>query len=146
MNHLLALTALVTAALDLGFKLMHKVQDQVLIPSFLAFTKTQNTGVAFGLFAAQPFVTLICTALIILLLGVFLRVLHFTRLEEVCLGLMLGGALGNLVDRVLHGAISDYLEILLFAFPVFNLADIALVTGASLLLVYWLFSKKGSLL
>lgn len=145
MNHTLALTALLTVTLDLGIKLLPHAPDRVLLPGFLAWTFTQNTGAAFGMFSANPALTLAVSAGLTLALGWFLSKIHFTRFESTALGLMLGGAAGNIIDRALHGAVTDYLEFLFFRFPVFNLADAALTCGAALLMIYWFVLKKGGL-
>lgn len=61
----------------------------------------------------------------------------------VALGLISGGALGNLVDRVKYGSVTDFISLSFFS-PVFNIADAAIVTGAVLLGVFFLFFGKGS--
>ncbi len=145
MNHILAITALLVSALDLMIKLLPGLKAGVLIPGILGTTYAQNTGVAFGLFTGQAVVMLLVSALVTLLGSILVSRLQLTKFEGFALGLMLGGAVGNIIDRALHGAVTDYLEFLFFRFPVFNLADAALTCGAGLLIIYWLLLKKGSL-
>lgn len=144
MNRTLALSALITAMMDLGVKLLPRSPDRVLWPGVLAWTFTENTGAAFGVFSARPEATLAAGAGLTLFLGWFLRGRRFTRFESAALGLMLGGAAGNIIDRAVHGAVSDYFQLLFVRFPVFNLADIALTGGAVLLTLYWFALRKGS--
>ena len=58
------------------------------------------------------------------------------------LGLVVGGAIGNLIDRVLIGSVTDFLDFALISFPVFNIADMALVTGTALLVLLMLFAPE----
>jgi signal peptidase II len=103
-----------------------------LIPGVVRLTYTTNAGGAFGLFGGQPWLffgatVLVCAAIVI----------ASTRLSRpavaVGLGLILGGALGNLTDRILHGPgvsgrVVDFVDFRIW--PVFNLADSAIVIGA----------------
>ena len=111
MIHLLAFVALGTVVCDLALKLVPLGEQRVLLPGVLGLAYAQNRGVAFGLLNQSPLVSLLFSLALVLL----------------------GGALGNLTDRALHGAVSDYLQLLLFRFPLFNLADACLTLGALLL-------------
>lgn len=105
---------------------------------------TFNPGAAFGLGSgATPIVEAVVVILIVGLLVVSGRRSHTAgRLESVGLGLIVGGAVGNLVDRVLrhhHGAVIDFLDVARVGnhswWPVFNLADAGIVVGAVLVAV-----------
>jgi len=108
-----------------------------VIPGFLRFTYTTNSGGAFGLGQSAPLLFAGAT----LLVSVFIVVTSFRLprpLVAVALGLVLGGALGNLTDRVvrgpgLSGRVIDFID--LRVWPVFNLADSAVVIGAILLAI-----------
>ncbi len=143
MNHLLALTALFVAFLDLGIKLLPRFEEGVLLPGLISLSYTQNTGVSFGLFAGQPWLTLLLSAVLTLIGGWAVRKQPLTRFESLCAGLMLGGAAGNILDRLIHGGVTDYLELLFIRFPVFNLADICLTLGTILLALSLLLPQKG---
>ena len=145
MKHTLARTALGAAALDLALKLIPLGADRALIPGVLGLTRAENHGVAFGLLSGSPLFNLGVTSLLIAGLGFWLSRQTLTRFEAFAAGLMLGGALGNLMDRLLHGMVSDYLRLLFIQFPVFNLADICLTAGAALLMLQLLFLKKEAL-
>lgn len=99
----------------------------------------RNSGGAFGLLSGNNSLLIIVTGMAVIGLIVFLAFLP-SRSTYLALGfaLLLGGATGNFLDRMLHGAIIDYIQI--WNFPVFNLADTAIVIGASLV-VFHLFTE-----
>lgn len=110
-----------------------------LIPGFLELTYTENPGAAFSLFPdAGPWIGVIAIAISAFILG-SLRV-ERPRFEVVALGLVLGGALGNVVDRIfrgdgfLDGKVIDWID--LWWIPTFNVADASVTTAVALLLIY----------
>ncbi|MHB1859263.1 MAG: signal peptidase II [Solirubrobacteraceae bacterium] len=95
---------------------------------------TSNPGVAFGLFAkAGVAITVAVAASVIVLLLVFARRSR-SRCIWLPIGLVIGGALGNLVDRLVHGAVTDFIKLPL-GWPPFNLADSAITVGVVLLVL-----------
>jgi signal peptidase II len=108
-----------------------------VIPGVLTFTYTTNSGGAFGLGRSAPW--LFAGATIAVSAAIVVYSLRVTRLPvAVGLGLVLGGALGNLTDRALNGpglsgSVVDFID--LQVWPIFNVADTAIVTGAILLAV-----------
>lgn len=104
-------------------------------------THVTNTGAAFGLFQGAGTVLTVVAFVGVLLLLVYYRTfgLHhpFLRLS---LALQLGGALGNLIDRLRQGYVTDFID--LRVWPVFNLADSAITIGAVLLIVVALLSSQ----
>lgn len=129
------LTALITLSVDQGLKTLLKNADQPLIPGVIKLLGIRNTGVSFGLLAGHPEMVALITLALILLAGLFLRRMRLGGLGALGAGLMLGGALGNLLDRMIYGAVVDYLKLLFMDFPVFNLADVAILLGAGLLVL-----------
>jgi signal peptidase II len=120
-----------------------------VIPGFLRITHTENTGAAFSLFADSPAhwktsLLIGFSAVAIVIVAVLLwkqgRPLGITG---IALSLILGGAVGNLWDRVVSGRVVDFLLVYYksYQWPVFNLADSAIVIGASLLVLDILFAK-----
>ncbi len=118
-----------------------------VIPGFFNIVHTENRGAAFGLFAesSSEFRTVL---LIALALGVMLFITALlvqpwrgglvpTLTLRMGLALVLGGAMGNVYDRVLRGAVTDFLEFYAgsYVFPTFNIADSAITIGAGLLLI-----------
>lgn len=117
-----------------------------LIDKVFSFTYVLNEGAAFGILQNQRLFFLIvtiivCTAGIIMLLR--LPIKHITL--KLSSAFILGGAIGNLIDRVVIGVVRDFLDatfvdtITGYSFPVFNVADIFVVVGVCLLAVYILF-------
>ncbi len=121
-----------------------------IIPGFFRLTHTENTGAAFSLFAdsTAPWKTglLIAFSVIALLVvSVLLWKNHHTHLATgIGLSLIMGGALGNLWDRLARGRVVDFLLFYVkrYQWPVFNLADSAIVVGAGLLVLEILFHKS----
>jgi signal peptidase II len=106
--------------------------DEVNVFFGLDFTNTRNTGVAFGALEGAGLVVAVLIGLsLALLLGYFL-VHHEMPLLWLPVGLLLGGALGNLADRAREGAVIDFIDPV--AWPAFNLADTCIVVGVFLLL------------
>lgn len=110
----------------------------------LNFTHVRNTGVAFGLFAAQHGEmarTMALTALGLTALGVVLFYFWRTNLEDrvllASLALILGGAVGNLIDRIAAGAVTDFIDVYVgtYHWHTFNLADSAITIGIGLMLL-----------
>jgi len=133
------LWALSLAALDQAVKVAVVVvrpEFQVL-PGFFAVRLGTNTGMAFGLFQGFPLaVSLVGGAILIALLVYLGRVAPVaTMVERAALSLLIGGAIGNLVDRLRLGYVVDYLDLYVgqYHWPTFNLADSAVTIGASLL-------------
>jgi signal peptidase II len=98
-----------------------------LIPGVLALVHTTNTGVAFSAFSGNAaVVTLLALVVLAALLGFFARYSH-QPLLWLAVGLIAGGALGNLIDRLRAGAVTDFIK--LPDWPAFNLADSAITIG-----------------
>ena len=120
-----------------------------VLPGFLRFTHVQNRGAAFGLFAESPSewkaAVLVMFSVVALAIVCFLlwKNSHAMSTTGVGLALILGGALGNLWDRLVSGHVVDFLDIYVgnYHWPAFNLADSAIVIGAMLLVSEILFSK-----
>ena len=122
-----------------------------IIPGFFRLTHTENTGAAFSLFAdsTAPWKTglLIAFSIVALLVvSVLLWKNNHTHIATgIGLSLIMGGAVGNLWDRLARGRVVDFLLFYVkrYQWPVFNLADSAIVVGAGLLVVEILFHKSS---
>lgn len=111
-----------------------------ILGPLLRFTYTRNSGVAFGLGAGLPFpYYLFSIVAVVAILYLFLRRGAQTPTRQVALSLILGGAVGNLIDRVTMGEVVDFIEIGWgrWHWPVFNLADTAVTTGVVLFALAW---------
>lgn len=104
-----------------------------VIKGFLYITHIQNKGAAFGLLAGRQFVFILVTILSIALIAIYyIRARESHPLFNLALGLEVGGAVGNLLDRMRFGGVTDFLNIRVW--PVFNVADTAIVIGVVLLI------------
>jgi signal peptidase II len=138
---MLVLVTVVTLALDLATKAvaasqLHLALPVSLIDGYLRFTLVNNTGTAFGLFPGRRVLFLIFSCIaIVAIIVLFARLGRATRLQVLAMGLLLGGALGNLHDRVRFGPVTDFIEMGIAGhyWPVFNIADAAITIGVVLL-------------
>jgi len=109
------------------------------IPVFPGFNLVylRNDGVTFGLLGGVPWWALSALALGIVAWLTILLMRAQSRLEAVSCGLIIGGALGNVADRLRFGAVTDFLDFYAggWHWPAFNLSDVAVVSGVALLLV-----------
>lgn len=125
-------------------------QPMEIIPGFLNFTHVQNSGVAFGMFAANGSSrgTLILTVLglvALVVVGVyFWRTSTHDRLMLTSLALILGGAVGNLMDRIAAGSVTDFIDAYVgtYHWHTFNVADSAITIGIGLMAVEILLAGR----
>ena len=122
-----------------------------LIPGFLALTHVKNTGVAFGLLPAHGSLwqTLLLTALGLAALGIvgvyFWKTPADDRRLLVALSLILGGAVGNLIDRIASGEVTDFIDAYYksYHWHTFNVADSAITIGICLMAIDILFPRRS---
>ena len=120
-----------------------------IIPGFFRLTHVENRGAAFGLFAESPsewkvtVLVLFSLVALVIVSALLWKNSHAMTTTGVGLALILGGALGNLWDRLLSGHVVDFLDFYIgsYHWPAFNVADSAIVIGALLLVAEILFSK-----
>ncbi len=127
-------------------------ESVAVVPGFFHLTHVENRGAAFGLFAESPsewkIAVLVLFSLVALVVvsALLWKNSHAMTTTGVGLALILGGALGNLWDRLVSGQVVDFLDFYVgsYHWPAFNLADSAIVVGALLLVTEILFSKSPS--
>jgi signal peptidase II len=120
-----------------------------IIPGFFRLTHTENTGAAFSLFADSPshwktaFLIGFSAIAMVIVMVLLWKQPRTLNVGGIALSLILGGAVGNLWDRVTSGRVVDFLLFYFkqYQWPVFNLADSAIVVGACLLVIEILFQK-----
>ncbi|MDK2864392.1 MAG: signal peptidase [Thermotogota bacterium] len=111
-----------------------------ILDGFFKLTYVKNTGAAFGIFKHSLFFLIIATGIMIIAIGVAAFILSIrSSLLAAGFGLILGGAMGNFIDRLRMGYVVDFLHLSLWP-TVFNIADVSVVTGAILLGYKLLFS------
>lgn len=120
--------------------------DFSIIDGIFSLTYLENRGAAFGFFSGQKFITIGVTTIVIIALIVYLYNSKFINMRiKIVLSLIIGGAIGNLIDRIYHGYVVDFFHFYIedvFNFPVFNVADISVVCGTILMAIIILFSKE----
>lgn len=127
-------------------RLMYRGQSITVIPHIFSITYVKNPNAAFGIPLATPMVMMILTSIATALL-----VFYFAKLKEkgsllyVGLALIIGGALGNLIDRFRMRQVIDFIELGVknFKWPVFNIADSCVTIGIIAILWSWIFGKKN---
>jgi signal peptidase II len=150
-NRRVAAIALVVLVLDqltkaIVLRFLGYTEEKIIVPGFFKFVYWGNTGAAWSVFRGNN--ELLAIVALVALLILFLTRHHFdsrTWLGQLAFGLLIGGIMGNLVDRMCRGKVIDFLYFYLqqrggneIGFPAFNLADSAICTGVALvLLITW---------
>ncbi|MCK4522165.1 MAG: signal peptidase II [Nanoarchaeota archaeon] len=133
-NFIFLLTALIIVLLDQLTKYL--IKNQVIRINFIT-----NTGSLFGLFKGSA---LFLIWLSIIVIGLFLykynEIQKSAKLVKLSCGLIVGGVIGNSIDRIAFGAVIDFID--LGFWPSFNIADSALSAGVILLIVYFFFKQE----
>ena len=140
-------TALVITALDQVVKrvvvnAMEMGQAIDVVGSFVRLTRTSNTGGAFGLLRGRGNWFIVVSFVAALAIAALSRqIARGRRVERLAFGLILGGAVGNLIDRIRLGAVIDFIDIggSGYRWPAFNVADSAITIGVTLLAVSLVF-------
>lgn len=143
------LSALFLVLADLLTKqiVIHKIPlygEKVVIDHFFSFTHIRNSGAAWGIFSSHTeilsYVTILCAILIVY--AIYAATVNKTMLF--CLASILGGACGNLLERMRLGYVTDFLSFNIFGyhFPHFNFADMCITLGCIFLLLYIIFFHK----
>jgi len=110
----------------------------VLVPGFLDISCAKNTGAVFGILAGQKWLLLLLSGFaVVIIIGMQFRGMQPSALGGIAMGLLLGGALGNVYDRFALGYVRDFINLHAgkYHWPTFNLADTFLCLGAGLLIL-----------
>lgn len=142
----IALIALAVILLDYGSKIyiLQTMTEKMSIPvieNIFHITFIFNRGAAFGIFENQRWIFILAAVVLLALFCKFYKkILEQPPIFQLGIALMLGGAIGNLIDRLVYGKVVDFLD---FRFwPIFNVADIAICVGAGCILWVVLTNKK----
>lgn len=118
-------------------------QEIVVIPHILSFSYVENKGAAFGILADSRWLFMLMSAL---LLTVLILLIKFSKINHplflISASMILGGGIGNMIDRIFVGYVVDFIKATFIDFPVFNIADCAVVIGTVLFAVYFIFFDK----
>ena len=116
---------------------MDILQEIKVIPKFFSIYYTENTGAAFSILDGKVYVFVIVAFILLFILDKYLKEENLTKLSIISLGIIIGGIVGNLIDRLLYHSVIDYLSFNIFgySFPVFNIADIGITVGVVLYII-----------
>ncbi|MCM3763260.1 signal peptidase II [Alkalihalobacillus oceani] len=109
-------------------------QSIPIINGFFQLTSHRNTGAAWGMFSGQK-IFLISIALIVIVIGLIYSRKVTDKLTRIAFGFFIGGAMGNVVDRLIFEEVTDMYEVTFINYPIFNNADVFLVCGVILFLI-----------
>lgn len=126
-------------------KNMELGESITVIENFIYITSHRNQGAAWGILQGQMWFFYIITTVVII--GIIYYIQKYAKENKVmgiALGLMLGGAIGNFIDRLFHKEVVDFINTYIFSydFPIFNVADSALCVGVVLLFIQMLLEGK----
>ncbi len=114
-------------------------QSIPVIPGYFEFTYVVNHGAAWGLLSGKTAYLIVLAIILLVLLLLYLKFCLKSRNQFIALALVLGGAVGNLIDRIRLGWVIDFVDFKVW--PVFNVADMAIVVGSLLLL--WFLHREN---
>ena len=109
-----------------------------VIDGFFSLTYVKNTGVAFSMIEGYVWLIIIATIIILFMLFKYIKDGINSNIELVSYGFILGGAIGNLIDRIFYGYVVDFFDFTIFSYqaPIFNVADIFIVVGVFMLIIF----------
>ena len=131
----------------LAVKYLMPIGSAKVLDGIFNLTYVENRGVAFGLFQNMHSVIVPLNILIVALCTWLMikAIKNKKRLFAFSINLIISGAIGNIIDKICYGYVVDFLEFAFIDFPVFNLADILVCTGAFLTAIIILFTKDGDI-
>lgn len=156
-NILFGVSAVVSLVLDQWTKVLARThlmplgpwKSKVIVANYFDLRYSENTGVAFGMFQRLPggriWLTLVALAALLLVGYYLIRSNPRQSRLHLALGLVGGGAIGNLIDRIAFGRVTDFIvwKVGTHEWPAFNIADAALVVGVALMALDMLLDKRG---
>ncbi|CCF78146.1 lipoprotein signal peptidase [Wolbachia endosymbiont of Onchocerca ochengi] len=150
MKKLCLIAILIMASSDQMSKLyINSLIDEgksIEVSSFIKLVKVWNTGISFGMFSTLPYSDFFFSISSILIISILIYLIHKSndKLTYFSFSLMVGGAIGNVADRIYWGAVYDfiYFHIGNWYWPAFNLADIYIACGTFILLYKWYIHNR----
>ena len=138
--------SILIAILDqiIKFIIDKKVLFIEILPTLFNIHKVYNYGVAFSFLENKRYLILLFSLILIYFLFNLRKDLPKTKKYDILFGVILGGIIGNLLDRVFRGYVIDYLETFIFgiSFPIFNLADICITLGIIIMILIMSLGDK----
>ncbi len=108
-----------------------------VIDNFFRVTYYQNTGAAWSILEGHSYILVFISIIMLILVFNMMYSYEENRFNDIAFGILLGGIVGNLCDRVFYGMVRDFIDLRIFGyeFPVFNVADMAIVLGVMLIMI-----------
>ncbi len=128
-------------------KYMSLDETIIIIKKFLNITYVHNTGVAWSLFSHNTILVIVISLMVIIGILFYIKNSNPDSLcEKIAYSLILGGALGNFINRIGWGYVIDFIDVKIFNYdyPIFNLADIFIVVGVFMLVIYTWRNENGN--
>lgn len=129
-----------------ALNILTKVPEIVILKNIFGFSYLENRGAAFGILQNRVILLVVITFIVIVgVIYYFLRYKPNSRILKISIALILGGAVGNLFDRIFYGYVVDFILVHyrdIYYFPTFNVADVTVVIGTSLL-AFYLIKEDG---
>lgn len=139
MNRKIVIIGIIALVIDQITKSLMQIYDVHfdIIKGFLSFNYLQNTGAAWSILEGKQYLLIGITIAMLILVYNMSFSYENKLLNNITFGLLFGGIIGNLFDRVLYGFVRDFIDIRIFGynFPIFNIADMAIVIGVIILIV-----------
>ena len=120
------------------------ILDKVLIlgknikifDKFLYITKVYNDGISFSMLTGKRYLIIIISIIILIFLYFYMKKFKENKRNIIAFSLLIGGLLGNLIDRIIHGYVIDFIDFYIFNYnyPIFNIADVCICIGVFILL------------
>lgn len=125
------------------------ITNITIIPNFISLIYAENDGVAFSMLSGGRIIIIIISIILLSFLAYYMNKDYVSKkkddiLMDVSYGLLFGGILGNLLDRIIRGIVIDYISINIigYHFPIFNLADVMITIGVIIMIIRTLKSES----
>lgn len=149
-NKYIYISFIIVLVLDIITKILvikNLIENQSIhiIKTLINITYVKNTGVAFSYLEGNRIFIILATLFIIIIIINNINKNILNNQEQISYGLIIGGAIGNLIDRLIYGYVIDFIDIKIinYNFPIFNIADSAIVIGV-IILIYQNLKKESS--
>lgn len=110
--------------------------DIILIPNFLSLIHVKNDGAAFSILEGKTIFFIIITIIVLIGIIYYIKNKNFKKIDYIIYGMLIGGIIGNLIDRIIYGNVTDFISFTIFnkPMPIFNLADTFICIGCILMI------------
>lgn len=136
-DHLIKIIVIIVLLIDFFTKIIFTNKELIIVKNLFNIKYCQNYGAAWSLFNNQVVGLIFISIIILLFLLKYQKSFLLNKRNKIAFGLIYGGLLGNLLDRIIYGYVKDFISIIIFGyhFPIFNIADIAIVVGMILIFI-----------